>query len=188
MSELQRVGGLEKVKKQLSGAGGVSFKLILNSMKTVELSPFDREAISRMVIIKIAEFIRYGNWDDLEGGKECLEFLGVEGLQASDSFTKKLAELYGRFSYGFLVSLSPNLYNGKCWVHGRGYVKYEQVWYTRMKLRELGIPEEEITDELAGDIWTMRELMILMHINNVKLANSITMNDLLALPQQTGRY
>jgi hypothetical protein len=177
---------LERIKRQLAEPGSVNFIWILGKLQEMELADADHARVAELTVDKIGAMFRHGSWRDLEGALELLNFLKTE-IRLPDEYLQRIAEFYARYSYGFLLSLSPNLINGDCWIDGEGYKRYDRIEYTRMRLHQeqehLGLKKEEITDELIDSLWRMREVLILMHINQVDPGSSLTTKKILALPQ-----
>jgi hypothetical protein len=133
-----------------------------------------------LVTAKMEQTMSGGHFGDLAGAKDLLAFLCVANFEISDEWTRRIEEMYRRFPQGFLASLSPSLYNGKL-SDGR---EYEKIEYTKEKLRAFGASSEEMTDEFVENLWKVREILLLMHYNRVKLAKSLTLGRLLELKRE----
>lgn len=173
-SNIQKIN---EIKEQLSGIGAVNFSFVLQGLQEVGLSDIQKSEIAPFAISKIQNTIKGGHWNDLRGANELLTFLGVESLEFSNNWTKRIADLYQRFSYNFLKNLSPSLFNGRL-SDGREYDRNE---YTKEKLCEMG--EEELTDEFVNFLWGVREILIHMHSNRIQFNTRLTIGHLLSIDQ-----
>ena len=178
---------LEKVMGWLKDGNNADFYQVLEKLKIINPSENTKAAISDLVVKSIISTIRYGQWGDLAYAKELLVFLGVENIELPSGFTERIDNLYARLTPEQLVKLRPDILirnrHGKndCLPNGKEYNEQE---YAREALLKAGLAEEELTDEFVDFALKVRQLLILMHKNNVLPNNRLTMKDILALPEQ----
>ncbi len=168
---------IEAIKEILKDIWSINFHNILQELCDIELSTEDKISISKMLIIKIQEFVVHGQWWQLDWAKELIDFLWIEVIEYSNEWIENINKLYNRYNYWFLISLSPSLYNGKL----VNWKVYDNIKFTREKLIEIGSTEEELTDEYINSLWMLRELLLKMYYYNLKIDTKLSINDILAL-------
>ena len=168
---------VDELIQKLNDIVGWNFYLIFEELENIELSDNDKSKISEIVLEKVQLIIEKWQWWELDGAREILSFLWVKSIEFTNEWIQNINKLYNRFNYWFLISLSPSLYNGKL----MNWIEYDKIEYSREKLRDFGVTEEELTDEFINSLWAIREILVKMYYHRIRIDTKLTINDLLLL-------
>lgn len=175
---------IRQIMDALSEDGSVNFRTIRQDLAQHSLSPEFKMELAQLAVSKVVFLMKHGAWEHLRGAKELIAFLGVEKIELAGKWAQVVGEYYKSFSYKFLTDLRPALYNGQYWHgKGKGYEKYEEMEFARMKLREAGMPENKLTDSYVQCLWNVRELLILLHQHNAVLNSQPSLEHILELTE-----
>jgi hypothetical protein len=152
---------LNAIRQEFIIPGSLNWDKVLGSFVDLEPTAEIKVELVGLIMKYITDTFRHGQFQNLDGIDKVLQYLEIDRIDFADKQMEKIMKLYGKYSQGFLLSMSPSLYNGKL-VDG---TPYNKINYVRQLLQKRGAPPEDLTDEHIKELWDFREILIRLHSN-----------------------
>ncbi len=159
---------VKEVINSLGEMGSKNYNSYVTKLSGIDLTPEEKDSLIKALFFDLEKRIQLGNFEDIGYARGFLDFLGVKDFSFSEETIAKITELYNKYSYEFLLEMSPALIMEKIgdkWEQRtRNGQIYDRTEYVRNMMQKENM--QDISTEAIEELWKYREFLIALHNNH----------------------